>query len=152
MRQASVFGVAFAMLMALPAALRAAPVEDVFRDFDMFGTWAVDCAAPASGSNPHVVDVMQSPGVVTESHDLGPDFAGNRYSVVSAERMSREQMAIEVIFQPGAENEQRQKLILLIRKNTRRTMFNQPEGGEVRVKDGIAVGRGLRTAVLRKCE
>jgi hypothetical protein len=155
MRPVRVFGVAFAILMALPAALstaRAAPVEDVFREFDMFGTWAVDCSQPASVANPHVVDVMQSPGVVTESHDLGPDFTGNRYSVVSAERASHERMAIEVIFQPGAANEQRQKLVLMIRKNSRRTMFNQPEGGDVRVKDGIALAHGIKTPVLKKCE
>lgn len=154
MRLVRVFGVALAILIALPAALPAAstaPVEDVFRAFDLFGSWAIDCGAPASAANPHVDVVLQSPGFVTESHDLGPEFAGNRYSVVSAARLSREQMGLDVIFQPGTESEQRQKLILLIRKDTRRTMFNQPEGGEVRVKDGIALAHGIKTPVLKKC-
>ena len=31
-------------------------------------------------------------------------------------------------------------------------MFNQPEGGAVRVKDGIALARGGKTPVLRKCD
>jgi hypothetical protein len=30
-------------------------------------------------------------------------------------------------------------------------MFNQPEDGEVRVKDGIALAHGTRTPLLRKC-
>jgi len=30
-------------------------------------------------------------------------------------------------------------------------MFNQPDGGEVRVKDGVALAHGVRTPVLRKC-
>ena len=58
---------------------------------------------------------------------------------------------MEVLFGPGTENEQKQKLILLVRKGTRRTMFNQPEGGEVRVKDGIALAHGTKTPLLRKC-
>ena len=31
-------------------------------------------------------------------------------------------------------------------------MFNQPEGGAVRVKDGIAIGHGVKTPLLRKCD
>ena len=57
-----------------------------------------------------------------------------------------------VIFQPGAQGEERQKLVFLIRNGTRRTMFNQPDGGAVRVKDGIALAHGIKTPVLKKCE
>ena len=49
-------------------------------------------------------------------------------------------LSVEVIFQPGTEAEERQKLVFLVRDGTRRTMFNQPDGGAVRVKDGIALG------------
>jgi hypothetical protein len=70
---------------------------------------------------------------------------------LAAAKLSAERLSIEVIFAPGSENEQRQKLILQIRKQTRRTLFNQPEGGEVRVKDGIALARGTRTPLLKKC-
>jgi hypothetical protein len=31
-------------------------------------------------------------------------------------------------------------------------MFNQGDGGTVRVKDGIALARGSKTPLLRKCE
>jgi hypothetical protein len=31
-------------------------------------------------------------------------------------------------------------------------MFNQTDGGPVRVKDGIAVARGSKTPLLRKCD
>jgi len=36
-----------------------------------------------------------------------------------------------------------------VRENARRTVFNQTEGGAVRVKDGIALARG---SLLRECE
>ena len=87
-----------------------------------------------------------------EDHDLGPDFSVNRYSVLSAERVSASSISVEVIFQPGTEVEERQKLVFSVRDNTRRTMFNQGDGGTVRVKDGIALARGSKTPLLRKCE
>lgn len=125
--------------------------EDVFRSFDLIGDWAMDCKQPASPANPHVAISVPRPGEVLEQHSLGDEFAVNRYSVVSAVRLSSERLSADVIFGPGTENEQKQKLILLVRKGTRRTMFNQPEGGEVRVKDGIALSHGTKTPLLRKC-
>jgi hypothetical protein len=61
-------------------------------------------------------------------------------------------VAVNVIFQPGTDAEERQKLIFSVRDKTRRTMFNQTDGGTVRVKDGIALARGSKTPLLRKCE
>ena len=134
----------------LPAA--ASPsVEDLFHAFDLFGDWASDCKQPATPANPYVSIVLPSPGQIMEEHDLGPDFEHNRYSVLSAERISATRLSVAVIFQPGAQGEERQKLTLMIRNGTRRTMFNQAEGGPVRVKDGIALAHHIKTPVLRKC-
>jgi hypothetical protein len=47
--------------------------------------------------------------------------------------------------------EERQKLVFAVRANTRRTLFNQTNGGAVRVKDGIALARGSKTPLLQKC-
>jgi hypothetical protein len=137
---------------AMPAAAQTAPVDALFQQFGLLGTWAADCAQPASPANPRVSISTPSPGLVMESHDLGPDYAINRYSMLSAERLSAEQLAVEVIFQPGTDAEERQKLTFLVRKGTRRTLFNQPDGGAVRVKDGIALAHGSKTPVLKKCE
>jgi hypothetical protein len=136
----------------LSAAARAAPVDDVFRAFDLFGSWASDCGKPASPANPHVSITLLSPGLVLESHDLGPDYTVNRYSILSAERLSADEIAVEVMFQPGGEGEEREKLVFRVRKGTRRTLFNQPDGGAVLVKDGIALANGSKTPVLNKCE
>ena len=150
MRIAAVLVLAFTT--AMPAAAKAAPAEELFRQFNLFGIWAPDCGQAASPANPHVSITTPSPGLVLESHDLGRNYAVNRYSMLSAERLSGERLAVEVIFQPGTADEERQKLVFLIRKDTRRTLFNQPEGGAVRVKDGIALARGSKTPVLHKCE
>lgn len=137
---------------AMPLPAVAVPsVEQLFREFDLLGNWAIDCSEPPSAANPHVGIMAPSPGMVLEEHDLGGDFAVNHYSILAASRLSRDRLSIEVMFQPGGADEQRQKLVLLIRKATRRTMFNQPDGGEVRVRDGVALAHGVKTPVLRKC-
>ena len=137
---------------AMPVTAKAASIDVLFQQFGLFGTWAADCGREASPANPHVTITTPSPGLVLESHDIGSRYAINRYSIQSAERISAEQLSVEVIFQPGAESEEHQTLVFLVRDRTRRTMFNQPAGGEVRVKDGIVLGHGSKTPVLKKCE
>ena len=130
----------------------AASVEELFQQFGLFGTWATDCNKPPTPANPHVSITTPSAGLVLEEHNLGPDFAINRYSVLSAERTSPTSLFVDVIFQPGTEVEDRQKLGFTVRNNTRRTVFNQTSGGTVRVKDGIALAHGTKTPLLQRCE
>ena len=141
-----------AVATAMPAAAQTAPVDVLFQQFGLFGTWASDCRQPASPANPHVSITTPSPGLVSETHDLGRDYAVNHYSILSAERLSAEQLSVAVIFQPGTETEERQNLVFRVREGTRRTLFNQPDGGAVRVKDGIELAHGSKTPVLNKCE
>jgi hypothetical protein len=150
MRLVTVIGVA--MLVALPEIASATSVEDVFQEFGLFGTWATDCSSPATPGNPHVSITTPNAGLVLEDHDLGPDFAVNRYSVLSAEPVSKTSVSVQVIFQPGTTVEERQKLIFAVNNNTRRTIFNQSDAGAIRVKDGVAVARGSKTPLLRKCQ
>jgi hypothetical protein len=142
---------AIVALILISSHASAASAEDVFQQFGLFGTWASDCGKPATPTNPRVSITMPSSGLVLEDHNLGPDFAVNRYSVLSAEQVSPTTVSAEVIFQPGTEAEERQKLVFSVRDNTRRTLFNQTNGGTIRVKDGVALARGVKTPLLRKC-
>lgn len=126
-------------------------LDKLFDQLGLFGTWALNCAQPPSPANPHVSITLLGEGVVVEAHDIGPDFATNRYSVLAAQRLPGERLSVKAIFQPGTPTEERQNLIFLLHGTTRRTLFNQPEGRPARVKDGIAVGIGVRTPVLKKC-
>ena len=81
-----------AVLAATPAA--AAPsTDEVLREFQLFGTWAIDCAAPASPANPHVSDASMRAGLIFEDHDLGSGNI-NRYRIVAAERLSDARLAL----------------------------------------------------------
>ncbi len=145
---------AIAMLVSFTACNSAAAesVEELFQQFGLFGTWAADCSKPATPGNPRVSITMPNAGLVLEDHNLGPDFAVNRYSILSAERLSGTSVSVNVIFQPGTQVEERQKLVFSVQENTRRTIFNQPDGGAARVKDGIAIARGTKTPLLRRCD
>ena len=90
MRLVAVIGVV--VLVALPEMANAASVEQVFQEFGLFGTWATDCSSPATPGNPHVNITAPSAGLVLEDHDLGPDFAVNRYSVVGRAGVSDERI------------------------------------------------------------
>jgi hypothetical protein len=141
------------LLLSMTLAAAAAPPTpvEVLQEFGLFGTWAVNCGQPASPENPYVSDIVENDGAVVEEHHLGPDYAVNRYRVTSAQRLSATQLALEVIFQPGSEAAQQQKLVMHVRDGRRRTLFNQPEGGDVRVRNGIALAAGVKTPTLRKC-
>jgi hypothetical protein len=68
------------------------------------------------------------------------------------EKLSDTRIAVQVIFQPGKEAEERQRLVLTVRDGTRRTLFTQPQDGPVRVREGVVAAYGVPTPLLRKCE
>jgi hypothetical protein len=142
--------VACFVLFVVPVAAQAS-IEKLFRQFGLFGTWAADCAAPASPDNLHVTVSGQS-GQILENHDIGPAGVVNRYRIVAARRMSATRLVVEVVFQPGSDIEEKQKLELRIEDGTRRTMLNQPRRGPPVVKDGIALAFGIETPVLKRCD
>ncbi len=143
--------VVLVVLLILPAAAEPS-TEKLFGQFGLFGTWAIDCADQATVNNLHVTVVMEDSGQIVEDHDLGPAAVINHYRIVSARRLSPTRLAVDVVFQPGTEFEERQKLEWLVTDGTRRTMLNQPDQGPPVVKDGVALAAGLETPVLRKCE
>jgi len=139
------------VMFVLPVAAQPS-TEKLFRQFGLFGTWATDCMASPTPNNLHVTVSMQDSGQIVESHDLGPAGLINHYRIISARRLSATRLAVDVMFQPGTELQERQKLEWLIKDRTRRTMLNQPERAAPVVKDGIALAFGIETPVLKKCK
>jgi hypothetical protein len=171
MRIAAVFGLMF--LLASSAVAATAPdidpaaspsttatdmtaaepgVVDLFRAFGLFGTFAPDCSKPAAPTNPHVNVTQQDGGLVIEAHDVGLDYAANFYSVRAARRLSADRLEVKVVFVPGTQAEEFQTLELKLGKGTRRTMFNRVDDGPVRVRRGVALAKGSKTPLLKKCQ
>lgn len=139
------------MPFATEAGVPERPAVDVFRDFGLFGTWAVVCGQPPSVNNPSVTVTLSDRDAVVEDHVLGGAGMSNHYRILSARPMSDTRVAVQVILNPGGEFEEQQNLIMVVRGHTRRTVFNQAKDGEVHVKDGVALGFGIKTPLLRKC-
>ncbi|HEX4077598.1 MAG TPA: hypothetical protein VHX61_01820 [Rhizomicrobium sp.] len=150
MRLAAVMALVAAI--AVPAAAHAETVDELFHAFWLFGAWAPDCKRAASPVNPHVSISAPGAGQVLEEHDLGSGFAVNRYVMLTAELLSDDLLSVSTIFQPGTAEEERERLIFRVYGGTRRTMFNQPEGGAVLVKDGVVLSNGRKTPLLHKCD
>ncbi len=149
---------AFWLSMTLAAAATPVPMgtpptpAQVFRTYGLFGTWAVDCGRPASPQNPYVRDFLNDAGAVAEEHHFGADYAVNHYDVLSAKRLSATEVELDVTYEPGDEAVHRQTLVMRVADGRRRTLFNQPVGGKVRVKGGLVLGLGVKTQTLVKCE
>lgn len=138
-------------ISAAEAPAGAAAVLDLLRNYDLFGTFARDCARPAAPSNPHVRVTEETGGLVIETHDFGLDSSANIYSVRAARRITADRLELKVVFVPGTLSEQFQTLELMVGKGTRRTVFNRVDNGPVRVRHGIAVANGSKTPLLKKC-
>jgi len=136
---------------AAPASTDKPAVAAVLKDFGLFGAWAVDCGEPATPANPHVSIIETEPGNVVERHDLGPEYETNSYSVIAAEPVSKTRVSVDVVFKPGTDRQEQQRLVFRVDHDTRRTMYNRVEHGGVVVKDGVVVGHGVRTPILHKC-
>jgi hypothetical protein len=154
MRLAAVLALiaAIAMPAAAKTVSKAESVDELFHAFWLFGIWAPNCKLAASPGNPHVRITVSDAGEVLENHDLGSGVAVNHYRMLSAKQLSDETLSVETIFQPGQASEERDRLIFRLRGGTRRTVFNQPDGGEVRVKDGVVLSNGTKTPLLHKCD
>ncbi len=159
MRLAAVLVIATALVsvtalvsMTPSAAADPVPIDTVFTDMGLFGHWALDCGRPPTSANPHVRIATPQPGEVEEIHDHGPEFSANHYRILSAERIGEDRLQVTAIFQPGTDVSQLQTLAFQVGRGTRRTLFNQPDGAAVRVRDGIVVGSGRKTPLLRKCD
>jgi hypothetical protein len=130
---------------------QAPTVTTVFEHYGLFGEWAVNCGAEASPSNPHVLVTRPADDMVLEKHELGEGYTVNTYRMLTAEPVSPTRIAVEALFQSDNNAEQRQRLVFSVRAKTRRTLFTKVDGGPVRVKDGMAVGYGVKTPRLEKC-
>jgi len=139
-------------VLAMPAAAQEKPsVAGLFKDYGLIGEWAIDCKAKAAPENPHVSVSEDGDGTIVERHDLGDDYRVNAYRMLTAKRVSKTEVSVQALFDPGTEDEQKQDLTFSVRDGTRRTVFTRVEGGAVRVKNGVAVGFGAKTPRLNKC-
>jgi hypothetical protein len=74
------------LVLAVPTHAES-PVK-VLEEFGLYGTWADDCNAKPTPTNPYTVFQLTSRGNVELRHDFGPDYDEMVYRIVEAQRIS----------------------------------------------------------------
>ena len=147
-----VAAVAGAIVFVAAAVAATSPAARVYRELGLFGTWAPNCAEPASPDNPHVSVANGEKGLVLEQDDFGADYEINRYLIVAARRMKDHRVVVDALFAQDGAEPKRQLIIMHVVDRTRRTMFTGTGDAPPLVKDGIAVANGQPTPQLNKCD
>lgn len=70
------FSLALLALLGPPSSQAAASDADVLRKFGMLGRIAVNCKAPASKENPHLIYTVSAQGKLTRTLRMTPDLDG----------------------------------------------------------------------------
>ena len=138
-------GASCALAGAVPA--QAQEVAGILNAFGLFGSWAIECGAPASPGN--VVQTVGWTGrePVEYSETIGAGAAANRYRVVSARMPDATTLVMQVLLN-GRFTEN--LTIAKYGNDAIRTMTNQTWNGFL-VENGVVVASGRPTPWLRKC-
>ncbi len=141
----AVFAALFAAAGTVPA--QAQEVAGILNAFGLFGSWAIECGAPASPGN--VVQTVGWTGrePVEYSETIGAGAAAKRYRVVSARMPDATTLVMRVLLN-GRFSEN--LTIAKYGNDAIRTMTNQAWNGFL-VQNGVILASGRPTPWLRKC-
>lgn len=140
--------IALASCVVASASFGAETTREVLDRFGFFGTWAIDCDAPASLDNVVRNAVVSGTGDPMFAESLGPDSESNIYVILHARRINDDQIALRIKL-----NGERAQELVMRREDTRiRTVSNRElHGGRYVVKDGHVRGSGRPTPWLKRC-
>lgn len=144
---AAVCGVALAL--ARTAGAETDSPAKVLADWGMLGTWAVNCAAPASRINGYSTYAAQGTSDAALVRDFGTDNPGDRSRIVSA-RIVGDGM-IEITIDLTSINQVRANVFAKLGADRIRAMENRASDGSYTVRDGKFVHNGQPTLVQHRC-
>ncbi len=89
------WGIAEALLLALPISAQAQSVQDVCRNFGLIGVWASACNQPPDieSGNPQAIYARSSSDDVMLTYDYGAKHRPAVYTIVSAQQAGRDQVS-----------------------------------------------------------
>jgi hypothetical protein len=140
---------ASAVLFVLAAgSAQAASNRETLEAFGFFGSWAENCAGPATPSNNHRTAFVSPAGHPTFTEILGPESEPNVYVILRARRVSGDVIRLRI----RLNGEIVQDLTMRRDHGRLRTMTNRDAaGGALVVKNGIVTANGRQTPWLTHC-
>ena len=84
--------------MASVEAANAQSIADTIAEFGLIGTWATDCAQPASSSNFLTVYAIKPSGEVSRTYYDQPSHIYNNYKITNAKRQAPDMLSYEQVW------------------------------------------------------
>jgi hypothetical protein len=89
---------AAALAIASVETANAQSVANTIAEFGLIGTWATDCAQPASSSNFLTVYAIKPSGEVSRTYYDRPDHIYNSYKITDAKRQAPDMLSYEQVW------------------------------------------------------
>ncbi len=136
------------LLAAAPCWADESPVPGALEQFGLLGTWAVDCAHPASPSNEYAVYSVLPSGAATLTYPRGAPYRDIIYVIRTAERVAEDRLALRVLRVP---EKIPVDLVLLKTGDAIRVWSSHASDGRMLVIDGIIAGNGVASPRFERC-
>ena len=136
------------LLAAAPCFADDSPVPGALKEFGLLGTWAIDCAQPASPENEYSVYAVSSSGEPTLTYARGEPYRDIVYEIRTAVRVAATRLALQVLRVPDGLSVD---LVLLKESDTVRVWSSHTPDGRMLVIDGVITGNGKQSPRFKRC-
>jgi hypothetical protein len=130
---------AVVLAMATVETANAQSVADTVAEFGLIGTWANDCAQPASSSNYLTVYAIKGSGEVSRTYYDKPGHVYNNYKITSAKRQAPDMLSYQQVWDfegsPANIAGDRVQVLLNMTDNKFQIVSSQASDGSFFVKD-----------------
>jgi hypothetical protein len=145
-----------ALTMATVEAANAQSVADTIAEFELVGTWATDCAQPASINNYLTIYAIKPSGEVSRTYYDAPGHVLNIYRITSAKRQARDMLSYEQVWDfagsPANIAGNRMQVLLNMADTKYQIVSSQGSDGSFFVKDRKFPSSGDESPWQSKCQ
>ena len=132
--------------MATVETAHAQSVANTMAEFGLIGTWATDCAQPASTRNYLTIYAIKPSGEVSRTYYDAPGHVLNIYKITDAKRQARDLLSYEQVWDfagsPANMAGNRMQVLLNLADNKYQIVSSQGSDGSFFVKDRKFPGSG----------
>lgn len=133
---------------AAPCFATESPVPGVLKQFGLLGTWAIDCAQPASADNEYSIYAVSASGEATLSYSRGEPYRDIVYAIQTADREAENRLALQVLHMPERIPVD---LVLLKEGGAVRVWSSHAADGRLLVIEGVIAGNGKQSPRFKRC-
>jgi len=131
-------------------------VANTVAEFGLIGTWATDCAQPASTSNYITIYAIKPSGEVSRTYYDAPGHVLSIYKITGAKRQARDLMSYEQVWDfagsPANIAGNRMQVLLNLVDDKYQIVSSQGSDGSFFVKDRKFPGSGDETPWQFRCQ